>query len=44
MTLKERKADTLKQKTKGKSKINGKYKNRQILTKIMAYIHIHTHT
>ena len=44
MTLKERKADTLKQKTKGKSQINGKYKIRQILKKIMAYIHIHAHT
>ena len=44
MALKERKADTLKPKTKGKSQLNAKYKIRQILIKIMAYIHIHTHT
>ena len=45
MTLNRIKANTLKQETKCKPETNGKYKVRQILTKILEYIHTpHTHT
>ena len=44
MALTGIKTSTLKQETKCKPQTNGKYKIRQVLTKIIGYIHMHAHT
>jgi len=41
MALSEIKANTQKRETKDESQTNGSYKIRQIIVKIMEYIHIH---
>ena len=43
MALKGIKTNTQKEKRKGKPQTNGKYKIRQIITKIMEYTQIYTH-
>ena len=44
MALSEIKTNTQKQETKDETQINGSYKIRQIIIKIMEYTHIHIHT
>ena len=44
MALSEIKTNTPKQETKDETQINGSYKIRQIIIKIMEYTHTHTHT
>ena len=41
MALRESKTDIQKQETKDEAQINGSYKIRQIIIKIMEYIHTH---
>ena len=43
MALSEIKTNTQKQETKDEPQINGSYKIRQIIIKIMEYTHIHIH-
>jgi len=44
MALKKIKTNTLKEETKCKPQMDVKYKIRQVLRKIMGYIHMHIHT
>ena len=44
MALSEIKTDIQKQEMKDESQTNGSYKIKQIIIKIMGYIHIHIHS